>query len=330
MMYNKGNRQKEEFIMKKTTKALIGATGAFAGIGVAMNGFVLTRMSKFFSDKMGEIEEKKNPTDPTLPENILAAEGNAWVDTQDYEHIVIKNRKEQSIHALVITQKEPTDKWLICVHGYTSGPKGMGSYALHYYNKGYNVILPALRGHDVSEQQHISMGWLDRLDIVDWIQYLINIYGRDIQIVLHGVSMGSATVMMTTGENLPFNVKCCIADCGYSSVWDEFKNELKATYHLGTFPTLFAASAVSKVFGGYGFKEASSVKQLKKSKTPTLFIHGEEDVFVPYRMMDLNYNAAACPKEKLSIPDAEHANSHLIHPEIYWPEVFKFIDKHVK
>lgn len=316
--------------MKKSAKALLATAGVFTGIGVAMNACVLTRLSKKIDNVKKEFEEKNNPTDPTLPENILRAEGDAWVDTQNYEHIVIKNHENKSIHGLVITQKEPSDKWLICVHGYTSGPKGMGSYAKHYYDRGFNILLPSLRGHDLSEHQHISMGWLDRLDVVDWIQYLINTYNSDIQIVLHGVSMGSATVMMATGEHLPFNVKCCIADCGFSSVWDEFKNELKATYHLSTFPTLYSASLVSKVFGGYGFKEASSIEQLKKSKTPTLFIHGEKDEFVPYRMLDLNYNAASCEKEKLSIPDAEHADSHLIHPEIYWPEVFKFVDKYIK
>ncbi len=316
--------------MKKSAKALLGAAGIFTSIGVGMNAFVLTRVSKTFSDKKKEIEEKKNPTDPTLPANILRTEGDAWVDTQDYEHIVIKNRKNTSIHGLVVKQKEPTDKWLVCVHGYTSSPKGMGSYALHYYERGYNVLLPCLRGHDMSEHQHISMGWLDRLDVVDWIQYLISVYGSEIKIVLHGVSMGAATVMMATGENLPFNVKCCVADCGFSTVWDEFKNELKATYHLHAFPTLHSASLVSKIFGGYGFKEASSLKQLQKSKTPTIFLHGEKDEFVPYRMMDLNYNAAACEKEKVSIPDAEHAEAHLVHPEIYWPAVFKFVDKYVK
>ncbi len=312
--------------MKKSTKLLLGTAGAFTGIGVVMNACVLTKLSVKFKELMNKDEVK----DPTLQRNILEAEGDAWVDTKDYEHISIKNRNDKSIHGLVVKQTEPSDKWLICIHGYTSSPKGMGSYGLHYFEKGYNILFPALRGHDISEQQHISMGWLDRLDIVDWIQYLINIYGADIQIVLHGVSMGAATTMMTTGEHLPFNVKCAVADCGYSSVWDEFKNELKHTYHLGAFPTLYAASFVSKAFGGYGFKEASCIKQLEKSKTPTLFIHGEKDEFVPYRMIDLNYNAAACEKEKLSIPDAEHAESHLVHPEIYWPEVWKFIDKYVK
>ncbi len=316
--------------MKKSTKALVGAAGAFTGLGLAMNGIILTRASKKISDKKNEAEEKRCPSNPELPANILRKEGDEWVDTKDYEHIVINNRKNKAIHSLIVKQETKSDKWLICIHGYTSSPKGMGSYGMHYYDRGYNILFPALRGHDLSEQQHISMGWLDRLDIVDWIQYLINIYGKDIQIVLHGVSMGAATTMMTTGENLPFNVKCAVADCGYSSVWDEFKNELKATYHLGAFPTLYAASFVSKVFGGYGFKEASCLKQLKKSKTPTIFLHGERDVFVPYRMMDLNFNAAVCEKEKVSIPDAEHAEAHLVHPELYWPAVFSFVDKYVK
>ena len=84
------------------------------------------------------------------------------------------------------------------------------------------------------------------------------------------------------------------------------------------------------IVNGYGFKEASCINQLKKSVTPTIFIHVEEDLFVPYRMMDLNYNAAACEKEKLSIPDAEHAEAHLVHPDLYWSNTFRFIDKYVK
>jgi fermentation-respiration switch protein FrsA (DUF1100 family) len=206
----------------------------------------------------------------------------------------------------------------------------MGSYGLHYHKKGYNILFPAMRGHDISEHRSITMGWLDRFDIIDWINYIIEIYGKEVQIVLHGVSMGAATVMMTTGENLPDNVKCAVADCGYSSVWDEFKNELKVTYHLPAFPALYLGDLATRAISGFGFKEASCVEQLKKSKTPTFFIHGEEDLFVPYRMLDLNYNAAACVKEKLSIPDAEHAEAHLVHPELYWPGVWSFVDKYIK
>ena len=47
------------------------------------------------------------------------------------------------------------------------------------------------------------------------------------EIALFGVSMGGATVMMTSGEDLPSNVKVIIEDCGYSTVMDEFTYQLK-------------------------------------------------------------------------------------------------------
>lgn len=314
--------------LKKSAKALWGIAGIFFGSGLIMNTLVLTRNSKIISDFGKAREEKKSPTNLTAPKEILRAQGNAWVDSKEHNHIVIKNRKNESIHALTVKAEKESNKWLICIHGYTGSPKSMGSYALHYHKRGYNILLPCLRGHDISEHHSITMGWLDRFDILDWIDYISTIYDNP-QIVLHGVSMGAATVMMTTGEKLPKNVKCAVADCGYSSVWDEFKNELKQSYHTPSFPVLYSANMVTKVLSGFDFKKASCVEQLKKSETPTLFIHGEKDLFVPYSMLDLNYNAASCEKEKVSIPDAEHAESHLVHPEIYWDAVFKFVDRYI-
>ena len=65
--------------------------------------------------------------------------------------------------------------------------------------------------------------------------------------------------------------------------------------------------------------------QVAKSHTPTLFIHGEEDTFVPFRMLDVVYNAAACEKEKLVVPGAAHAQSAETDPELYWGTVDAFV-----
>lgn len=320
--------------MKKTTKVLLGtsavAATAFFGLGFLSNKLVLTRISKPIFNKISESKKKTTLTPLEEKADILDKEGEEWFDAQEKEYVVIKNSKNRPLHGYIVKAKEPSNKWAICVHGYTSSPKRVGSYALHHYERGYNILFPVLRGHDISDHKHITMGWLDRLDMLDWIDYLTTIY-EDTSIILHGVSMGAATVMMTTGEDLPHNVKCCIADCGFSSVWDEFSHEMKEEFKVAAPGALLApATITSKMVNGFTFKEASSLKQLAKSKTPTLFIHGEADNFVPYRMMDLNYNAAACPKEKLSIPDADHANAHLMHPEIYWPKTFEFIDKYIE
>ncbi len=310
-------------------KAAACSAAVVGGVSIAFNQLVLTRASRTISDKADAIRAKKNPQTEKPQKDILREQSTEWYNNQNLKNVTSVNFQNKIIHAVIIDAPEKTDKWVIISHGFTSDPAGMTDYAQAFHKMGYNILLPVLRGHGISEEKYITMGWFDRLDILDWIKYIINI-DADAQIVLHGVSMGGATVMMTTGESLPDNVKCAVEDCGYSSVWDEYSNELRKTYHLPVFPLLYVTSSITKVICGYGFKEASSIEQVKKSKTPTLFIHGEKDEFVPYRMLDLNYNAAGCVKEKLSIPDAEHAESCRVHPEIYWPEVEKFIKKYVK
>lgn len=170
------------------------------------------------------------------------------------------------------------------------------------------------------------MGWHDRLDIIDWINYLIK-KDPHAKIIIFGVSMGAATTMMTTGENLPSNVKLAIADCGYTSAWEQFGYNLKQVFHLPKFPVLYLASRACKKHANYKIQEASSIEQVKKSKTPTLFIHGSSDTFVPYKMLDEIYNSASCKKEKLVVEGAEHGVSANVNPELYWSTIDKFINK---
>lgn len=105
------------------------------------------------------------------------------------------------------------------------------------------------------------------------------------KIVLHGVSMGGATVMMTSGEALPPNVKAIVEDCGYTTAKDQLAYQLKRMYRLPIFPLLHITSLLTKLRAGYFFGEASALDQLQKSKTPMLFIHGDADLFVPTEMV---------------------------------------------
>ena len=47
----------------------------------------------------------------------------------------------------------------------------------------------------------ILFGWPDRKDYVQWIEKVLTENGQQEQITLYGVSMGAATVMMTSGKN---------------------------------------------------------------------------------------------------------------------------------
>ena len=65
----------------------------------------------------------------------------------------------------------------------------MSNYGKKFYDMGYNVLIPDLRGHGMSEGDYIGMGWDERLDIIDLINYIIDV-DKDSEIVLFGVSMG--------------------------------------------------------------------------------------------------------------------------------------------
>lgn len=246
----------------------------------------------------------------------------------NYSDETITSFDNLKLHAYKVLNQNDSNKWVIAVHGYTSEGINMSSYAKNYYDMGYNVLIPDLRSHGSSEGDYIGMGWDDRLDIIAWINTILE-ENPNAEIVLHGVSMGAATVSMVSGEDLPSNVKAIVADCGYTSVWDEFAYQLDDLFSLPEFPILNVSSLVAKVRAGYFLGEASTLEQVAKSKTPILFIHGDEDDFVPYYMMEELYNATSSEKEMLTIKNAGHAKSSEIDPETYWTTVHEFTNKYV-
>lgn len=223
---------------------------------------------------------------------------------------------------------ENNHMWTILIHGYKSDNTNMMSYGAKYYEQGYNVLLPNNRAHGTSEGDYIGMGWLDKDDIACWVDWIVS---RDsqAQIILHGVSMGGATVMMTAGDNLD-HVIGYVEDCGYTSVWDIFASELDKRFSLPTFPVLDISNMVASLKAGYNFKKASSIEQLKKSKQPMLFIHGGKDDFVPTDMVYQNYDATKSVKDIYIVEKAGHAESKDYNPQEYWNKVFQFINTKIR
>ncbi len=273
-----------------------------------------------------DIERTRHKADSLLPGSVkwyddLKAEG----ILKDTTIIGYNNRK---VHACYVPAQDPAkaNGTAIVVHGYTDNHY-VFLYLVRMYRDdfNYNVLFPDLQYHGYSEGDAAQMGWLDRLDLEKWITVAHNIFNDDFM-VLHGVSMGAATVMMASGDPLPEYVRCFVEDCGYASVWDQFKTNLHDSFHLPPFPILNSASIVCKNRYGWGFNEASSVKQLAKCDRPMLFIHGDADDFVPFDHLWKNYNAKKKGyKEYWVAPGAVHANSFQKYPEEYKARVAAFL-----
>lgn len=316
--------------MAKTAKTLLkiaaGTAAAYLLIGEAFyEGVLNKKFTKWKNDR--RVIDEDVAKFYGKPEEQTDAD--AWFVAMNPEDTTLINSWGKTMHANIFTQKDYTDKWAVVVHGYTSCPRGMADQAFHFYKQGFNVLMPAMISFGVDEEQYCTMGYKDKDYVKEWIDYIVD-GDPNARIVILGVSMGSATTMMVTGiEDLAPNVKCAIADCGYTSCWDEFCSQTKELFNLPSFPFVNAANTVSKLRGNFDFKKCSPIKAVARSKTPTLFIHGEEDRFVPYYMLDKVFNACTAEKEKLSVPDAFHAESNAVHPELYYPAVDKFVAKYI-
>lgn len=218
---------------------------------------------------------------------------------------------------------------MIAIHGYHSNNlREYANYLKFYHELGFHILLPDNRAHGESEGKYIGFGWLDRLDCIQWIYEMKESFQEPLQIVLHGISMGSATVLMASGEELPEDVKCIISDCGFTSAYEEIKHTMKYT----KVPSIIlpTATLLSKKRIGYSFKEASTIEQVKKSITPTLFIHGDQDNFVPtYMALDL-YNACSAEKDLLIVEGAKHAQSYLVNKDLCEKTIIDFMMNYIE
>ncbi len=231
------------------------------------------------------------------------------------------------LHALYAAAPTPTPRTALIVHGYTDNAVRMLMIG-HLYNHtlGFNILLPDLRFHGASEGEAIRMGWLDRLDLLRWMEVADERFGGATRMVVHGISMGAATTMMASGEALPACVRCLIEDCGYTSVREQFEKELREQFALPAFPLLDAASLLCSWRYGWSFREASALDAVARCTLPMLFIHGDADDFVPTRMVYPLYAAKPAPKELWIVPGAAHALSYRDNRAEYTRRVGEFVD----
>ena len=221
--------------------------------------------------------------------------------------------------------------WAVVCHGYIGQPADMAKYAYHFAQAGMNVLMPAARGHERNvDSGLIQMGWGDAKDLLGWVDDIVAA-DPEARIILFGVSMGGAEVMMASGmDGLSENVRLIVEDCGYASVWEEFVVQLDNVFGLPSFPILNVADAACLLRAGYTFESASAVESLRSASVPMLFIHGEEDAFVPFSMLDECYEACASEvKEKLVVEGAGHGLSSSTDPDLYWGTVDAFVGRHL-
>lgn len=207
----------------------------------------------------------------------------------------------------------------LMMHGYRGNSEtDLSVGVLRAHSLGHNVLLVDHRGAGYSDGHIITFGAKESRDCLSWVNFIIEKFGKDVKIIMAGISMGAATVMIAAGsENLPKNVVGVVADCGYTTAEDIIKKVVKQL-HLPAkvFYPLIKLSA--KLFGRFDLNDARPIDSMKKCKIPVAFFHTEEDNFVPCYMSKENYEACACSKKHILITkEGEHGLCYMVDSKGY-------------
>lgn len=215
-------------------------------------------------------------------------------------------------------------RWVVLVHGYGLEQDYTWQFADRYLKHGYQVLTPDMRASGKSEGKYLTMGALESRDIEDWVK---EIKKRDpsAKILLHGVSMGAATVMLASARQ-PDGVVAAIEDSGYSDLYDLFGTELERLVGVSLRPILELSDFICRQRAGFSFAEASPIEAVGNIHLPILFIHSDVDKLVAYDMMEDLY--AVCPatgKEQYTVHGFPHGVAY--QDKNYFSTVFAFADR---
>jgi hypothetical protein len=265
----------------------------------------------------------------TLPRQKLSPPAKWHIrefQSRNPEDVWIRSAEGLRLHAALLRQSG--HKWVILVHGYRGEGMELADAANFFYKQGASVLVISQRAHLVSDGKHITMGLKESQDVAAWMDWIA---AKDpaANILLYGVSMGAATVMLAAGKHPSPHLKGVIADCGYTSAWEQFAWQLKKRTGLPAFPILHLFSLTSKLISGLSLKKASPIRHIDKLNVPILLIHGQEDDFVPAYMAYRLYEQASGDKQLFLVPGAGHAKARFFNPDLYYRQISLWLE-HLK
>lgn len=319
--------------MKKST-LLLGTLVAGAGLAAVANEGIYRALIYANFTVPKALARALSQSKPIDGKEEIRRKNIAWLEKYGYERHHIVNADGNKLTAYLMRPKKESNVYVFCSHGYRNkGKPEWCYYTKHYVEElGINMFFVDHQGAGESEGKYVGFGSFESRDSLQWLEYMNETFGSDIEIFLHGISMGSATVMLMTGsDKLPENVRFTIADCGFTSALDEFTYKLE-NLGLPKKPIIPIMCDYNRKRAGYDFgKDTNALEAVGRAKIPMMFIHGGSDIFVPTYMVNQLFDACSSPyKDKLIVPGADHAESYLIDKQACEDKMNEFIGKFIK
>ncbi|MCR5790874.1 MAG: alpha/beta hydrolase [Lachnospiraceae bacterium] len=295
--------------MGKKIKFLVSSALTVGALGAAASETILYLLSNKNGDpNITRFDAEESDLDKAIER--VREEDHEWLLSQELTHYYTTSSDGLKLHATYLPAAVASKRFALCIHGYRcNGTKEFDSISRFYHEEGVNCFMIDHRAHGESEGKYITYGVKESEDCIGWLKFMRREFGEDIQIILHGVSMGAATVMLMSGKLLPNNVVFAVSDCGYSTLKDQLYHNFKQS-HLPPVVAYQLYRQTAKLHAGFDPDECNPIEGVENSNIPILFAHGEDDQFVPFDMVYANFDACPSPvKQLVTVPGAKHAQA---------------------
>lgn len=316
--------------MRKRTQGFLIGTGA-AAVGGAVWGvlsrlktkiLVSTALDREIPRSMKNRRMTKNRDDEKIRQMLKECS----VKLENCGCETVETTGQDSAKLIGHYYKNPDEKRvIIAMHGWRSSwSNDFGAIADFWHNNGCSVLYAEQRGQNNSGGDYMGFGMLERYDCLAWINYIIEKNQNDTPIYLAGISMGAATVLMTSGFTLPSRIHGIMADCGFTSANAIWRHVAENTMNVSFRMRKRAVDELCRKKIQVSSNDYSTVDALMENEIPVLFIHGTDDDFVPVEMTFENYKASIAPKRLFIVPGANHAMSYIVDKNGYEDVVINF------
>lgn len=238
-----------------------------------------------------------------------------------HEEYTIHSARGQKLKGYYYPCGAQGKKIVFIIHGYRSEyADAAGLYYEYYRSRGIDVFCCDHTAAGNSEGTYIGFDVLETQDCLSWIRFLRRQFGQDVQIILHGFSMGAATVMQMS-SHCPPNVKLIVEDSGYVSARASLDHQIGPLYQ--------PMRKINQAAAGYDLNDSDVTDSLSQSRIPMLFVHGQQDKLVPFENGAVLYDLYQGPKACFFPKTARHIESMYVDPEGYAEKLDELIQQYL-
>lgn len=231
------------------------------------------------------------------------------------------NRGEELCGFYYRCGEEPSKRLAFIVHGYHSEhAETAGMLADYYFSRGFDLFCPDNTASGESGGSIFGYDVFESSDCLKWLDFLRSEFGEDIEVILHGFSLGGATVLKMS-DRCPDCVKFIVSDSGFIDAREILKAQLGPLYGI--------MAGLNRFIAGYDLADTDVSENIKNSPLPFLIVHGTDDKTVPFSMAPRIFGLCPNDKDCLYTEGAKHIETIHLAPMAYEEKLDKFIEKYL-